>query len=110
MKAEGEANQATEPDSLFARLDGLILPLISAGWRERERSDWYDPDLGLSAMATLERVQEVLDIELFSAGWLQVFAYAADFEPDPDEPDQPILTIDDPGLLQAECRARGWVA
>ena len=99
----------TEHERLFARLSDLVQPLVAAGWLAREPSEEWDSVLGTSGMVTLARLREVLDVELFVTGWLQVYAYGMDDEPDDDEPLDPAFWLEEPADLEAECRARGWL-
>jgi hypothetical protein len=87
----------------------LVQPLVAAGWRENEHSEEWDRDLGASMMITLSRLRDVLDVELFDAGWCQVFAYTVDYEPNVDEPSEPTLILENPSALEAEGRAMGWL-
>ena len=66
--------------------------------------------LGTSAMVTLTRTREALDVELFDSGWLQVYVYGVDDEPDDNEPSDPAFWLEEPGQLEVECRERGWLA
>jgi hypothetical protein len=98
----------TEHERLFAQLSDLVQPLVAAGWLAKEPSEEWDLELGTSAMVTLTRLREVLDVELFVTGWLQVYAYDVDYEPD-DEPSDPAFWLEEPADLEAECRERGWL-
>ena len=55
-------------------------------------------------MITLGRETDILDVELFESGWLQVFAYADDYQADRDKPSEPTLVLEDAVALAAECR------
>jgi hypothetical protein len=98
----------TEYERLWAELSDSVQCLVAAGWMAREPSEEWDPVLGTSAMVTLTRSQEVLDVESFGSGWLQVFAYGTDDEPD-DEPSRPTFSLEEPANLEAECGKRGWL-
>jgi hypothetical protein len=96
-------------ERLFAHISDLVQPLVAAGWLARKPSDEWDSVLGSSVMVTLVRLREVLDVELFNTGWLQVYAYGVDDEPDDDEPAYPAFWLEEPADLEAQCRERGWL-
>jgi hypothetical protein len=99
--------QSVTAERLFAQLSGLVQPLVAAGWLPRKPGEEWDPELGTSAMVTLTRFREAFDVELFVAGWLQVYAHGVDDEPD-DEPSEPAFWLEEPADLEVECRERGW--
>jgi hypothetical protein len=94
----------------MAQLSDLVQPLIDAGWFLGEPSEDWDSKLGTSAIISMTRVRDVLDVELFATGWLQVFAYDEDYEPDDDEPSEPVFWLEDPSALVTECLKRGWLS
>ena len=51
--------------------------------------------------------KDLIDVELFDAGWLQVFSYSNSYQPDPDEPMLPMFTLENPSDLSNECWDRG---
>ena len=94
---------------LSAQLSTQLQVLVRAGWLETDRSDDWDRDLGDSVIVTLRRGQDVLDVELFDSGWLQVFAYSTDYEPIPDKPDEPVFVLQNAMDLAKECDRQGWL-
>ena len=54
----------------------LCSPLIDAGWKLQNRTGDLDDDLGANVVVTLVRGKDLIDVELFDAGWLQVFSYS----------------------------------
>jgi hypothetical protein len=85
----------------------LCSPLIDAGWKLQNRTGDLDDDLGANVVVTLVRGKDLIDVELFDAGWLQVFSYSNSYQPDPDEPMLPMFTLENPSDLSNECWDRG---
>ena len=98
-----------ETERLFAQVSELVQPLVAAGWSAKEPNEEWDPVHGTSAMITLTRLPELLDVELFVTGWLQVYVYGLDYKPDDDEQSDPAFCLMEPRHLEAECRERGWL-
>jgi hypothetical protein len=91
---------------MHAALDSLVLPLLQQGWQDTDAGQEAYGD-GDMVWRDFERDGILLDVQRNEAGWVDV--YRGEPSPDPEDPEPPILVLDNPTPTQlaAELAALG---
>jgi predicted nuclease with RNAse H fold len=86
----------------------MIGPLLNSGWVLTELGNSSSGRL-VSAMASMEREIQSLDIEIFNDNLYDVYSYASDYESDDEEPMGPMISSISANALLAEFLKNSWV-
>jgi len=98
-------------DALWEVLSPLIGPLTDAGWEVMQESPEVSWEFGNSVTYELERLGAAINVEYYDVGELVAYDVDPDYDPERDEPSEPLFTIPSPTVEVAVewYRRQGWI-